>query len=222
MRRRRIGSALLLAGIIGLFVISWPPLDWVFSRPLEYRFPWHKPGIENVDAIVVLSGSVEPVHFGHPYPVARQDTYSRCEHGAWLFHHWKQVPVLVTGGSADPIELPFAEVMADLVQRAGVPAEMIWKETRARSTHENAIRSAVVLREHHVQTIALVTDASSMWRASASFQKQGFTVVPEISDFRQIGEFAQEALPSWKSIERNEITLHETAGLLWYRWKGWI
>ena len=35
--RRRRGMALVALALVGLFLVSWPPFDWMVSRPLEAR-----------------------------------------------------------------------------------------------------------------------------------------------------------------------------------------
>jgi len=112
--------------------------------------------------------------------------------------------------------------MREYLERAGVDPNLIWTELESHSTHENAVNSAVILRQHGVHRITLVVDAQSMLRAEACFRKEGFEVTPAPSNHREIDEWRDEILPSWKSIRRNEITLHETLGWLWYRWRGWI
>lgn len=37
------GKWLAIAGVMGLFVVSWPPVDWLLSRPLEARYPVRPP-----------------------------------------------------------------------------------------------------------------------------------------------------------------------------------
>jgi hypothetical protein len=32
----------------------------------------------------------------------------------------------------------------------------------------------------------------------------------------------EDWIPGWRAVRGNELTLHETAGLLWYRMHGWI
>ena len=54
---------------------------------------------------------------------------------------------------------------------------MIWTEERSRSTHENAVFGAEILRQHEIGRIALVIEARSMLRAESCFRKQGITVV---------------------------------------------
>lgn len=220
------GRPLVAGGLFGLLLVAWPPLDWVFSRPLEMAFPVRPFPESSADAIVVLSSGVDTPHYERPFPLPDQDTYSRCRFAAWLYRHWKPLPVLACGGRSRgraPGRAPaFAASMRELLTADGVPDSSIWTEERSRSTHENALYGAEVLRSHGVARIALVVDAQSMVRAAACFRKQGIAVVPAASDFRQWGPFTDEVFLSWKSVRRNEITLHETVGLLWYRLHGWI
>jgi uncharacterized SAM-binding protein YcdF (DUF218 family) len=99
---------------------------------------------------------------------------------------------------------------------------MIWTERHSRSTHENAAYGAAILREHGIDTILLVTEAKDMLRAERCFRKEGLAVIPYPIAFRSIGPTLDELMPSWKAIDRNERTLHETLGLGWYWLHGWI
>lgn len=220
--RKRASGLTCLAGV-GLFLVSWPPLDWLAGRHLEAWYPVRPFREAPTGAIVVLSGSVNPKQWERPFPLANQDTVDRCEFATWLFHEWKTVPVLVSGGNGgQPGGTPFADTMRVLLMRAGIAPEMIWTETESRSTYENALLSAKILREHGVRRIALVVEAQSMLRAEACFRQQGIEVMPAPSSFRYLGNWSEELLPSWRAIRRNEATLHETAGLAWYWLRGWI
>jgi uncharacterized SAM-binding protein YcdF (DUF218 family) len=112
--------------------------------------------------------------------------------------------------------------MRQLLRRAGVRDDMIWTEERSRSTHENAVFGAQVLRQRGVNTVVLIVDATSMPRAAACFRKEGINVVPAPSRFREFGPLLEELIPSWKAIRNNEVTLHETVGLTWYWLRGWV
>lgn len=219
IRHKRL--ALLAGGVGALWLLCWPPVDWLLSRPLEARYPVKSLPAESADAIVVLSAGVAPPVSERPYPLPDADTFERCRFAAWLYSHWRPLPILASGGSFQGGE-PFSRSMRDLLLGAGVPENMIWTEEHSRTTHENATFSAALLRMHKVQRIALVVEARSMPRAAACFRKEGFTVVPAPSGFREFGPIADEILPTWKAIARNEVTLHETAGLAWYWLRGWI
>lgn len=220
-RRVRWGP---LAAWLGLMLACWPPFDWLASRHLEAPYPvrpFSSPRPEG--AVVVLSSAVSPPQWERPYPLPDHETITRCERAAWLFHHWAgAVPVLASGGAGRPGEKSCAETMKTWLERAAVPAEKIWTETASRSTHENAEFSARLLRARGIVSIALVVDSQSMRRAEACFRKLGFQVTPVPSSFRYLGSWREEALPNWHALERNETSLHETLGLVWYWWRGWI
>ena len=218
------GKALLLkVGLLGAFIISWPPVDWLFSRPLEAGYPIRSvPAPGPAQAIVVFSSMVERPIPGRPYPLPDYQTFKRCEYAAWLYGHWPSLPVLACGGRGGKRQPAYAVTMRRLLERAGVPGDMIWTEERSRSTHENARFGAEVLRAHGVATVILVVDASSMPRAAACFRNAGINALPAPSEFRELGSLQDELLPSWESIRRNEVTLHEMVGIVWYWLRGWI
>ena len=215
-------KALLVAGIMGLILTSWPPVEWLLSRPLEARYPVQpfrpKPGLQ---AIVVFSAAVSPPLFERPYPEAGYDTVERCGYAAWVYKQIGPVPVLACGGGKSSNSPAFAVTMRELLRQAGVPEQMIWTEEASTSTYENARFGAEILRRHGINRVVLVVDARSMPRAAAVLEKQGIRVVPAPSRFRE-WDGLRELLPSWEAIRGNEDTLHETLGLFWYRLRGGI
>lgn len=212
-----------LVGLAGLFAISWPPLNWLFSRSLEARYPVRpfQPPSE-VQAIVVLGAGFEPPHYERPYPLADRYTYGRCEHAAWIYRR-RPLPVLACEGRGDRGVVSSSESrMRGLLERLGVPANMISVEGASRSTYENALYGAEILRSQGISRIVLVVEAASMPRASACFRRQGIEVEPAPSEFREWDGWRGEWLPTWQAIRDNEIILHEVLGIAWYRLRGWI
>lgn len=207
-----------ITGLIGLFAISWPPVDWLFSQPLEVWYAPESLSTRPVQAIVVLSSSVDPPQRGRPYPVPDQQTYERCEFAAWLHKNRSHVPVLACGGG----EPSASAMMRQLLQRAGVPDEMILTEDRSASTYENALYGSEILRKNGISTIALVVEARSMLRAAACFRRQGMQVTPAPCGFRDFGPLSEELVPDGKAIVSNELTLHEVLGSVWYKLRGRI
>lgn len=218
------GKRLILpaVGVLGLLLACWPPLDWLLSRPLEIWYPVRPLPQAPAQAIVVLSSNVDAPEPYRPFPLADHDTFARCRFAAWLYRNWKPLPILACGGKGRRGAEPFSHDMRDLLQQAGVPPEQIWTEDRSHSTHENAVNGAAVLRGRGVQTIALVVEAQSMLRAELCFRKQGIRVVPAPSDFRVLGPASEEIMPDWRALRRNENTVHEAGGLVWYWLHGWI
>jgi uncharacterized SAM-binding protein YcdF (DUF218 family) len=220
IRLRRDGRyGILLAALVLLFLVSWPPADWLLSRPLEARYPIRPFSSEAVEAIVVLSESVEPPHYERPFALPGGATLERCAYAAWIHQRWPHLPVLASGGGTP---LPASRAMADLLRGAGVPQSLIWTEERSASTYQNALFSAEILRRHGIRRIALVVNAKSMPRAEACFRKQGISVAPAPSSFSQLGANSDDLLPGWRAVRRNEETLHEMLGMAWYWLRGWI
>lgn len=68
----------------------------------------------------------------------------------------------------------------------------------------------------------LVTEATHMPRAERCFRKQGLAVVPAACCFTFLPRRPSTLLPNWGGLARNEATLHEGFGLLWYWLSGRI
>jgi uncharacterized SAM-binding protein YcdF (DUF218 family) len=210
---------ILTVGLLGLFLVSWPPAEWVFSRILEWPYPLQpfKPEIPP-QAIVVLGSGINPPQYEQPYAVADIETLQHCAMAAWIYREVSQVPVL----SCEGVHGRFPSVTRSLLKGGGVPDDQIWIEDRSTNTRQNAVMWAALLRQHGIHRIALVTDAQSMRRAAACFRKEGIAVLPAPCDFGQLDFTFDGLLPSSTSIRRNERTLHETLGMAWYFLKGWI
>lgn len=219
--RRGQGWGLAAGGVAALLLLAWPPVDWLISRPLEAGYPVRPYEPQPAGAIVVLSAAVEPPHFERPYYLADAETFGRCEYARWVHQARQALPILACGGPGGSPR-PYSATMRELLERGGVPPAMIWTEDRSRNTHENATFGAAILRAKGIGRVVLITDAKSMPRAAACFRKEGIAVVPAPSSFREFGPLAEELMPGWAAIARNEATLHEVAGLAWYRMKGWI
>jgi uncharacterized SAM-binding protein YcdF (DUF218 family) len=221
-RRSRRGRAAALAGAIGIFLWTWPPFSVLLSTTLEGRYPVRPFPPGDAQAIVVLSGAVfqsNPV----PELLPGVTTYVRCSYAAWLYRHWKPLPVVATGGM--PMDgIAIADVMRQVLQARGVPDSGITTERFSRSTRENAAFTAAILLPRGIRTIALVTDAFHMPRAERAFRKAGFVVVPAPCGFRKsaFDTIGSLLLPDARAALYNDEALHEWVGLLWYKLSGAI
>jgi uncharacterized SAM-binding protein YcdF (DUF218 family) len=218
-RRNVLGWAVLA----GLFLWSWPPSTALFAYSLESWYPATRFPDGDAGAIVVLGGSVHAIDVSQPEALPLYDTYVRCRHAAWLYRNWKALPVVASGGeTSGPTRLVIADVMRQTLIEAGVPDAMIWTEGRSRSTYENALFTSRLLREKGIHRIALVTEGHHLPRSIQCFRKQGIDAAPAGCDYRHLafnGRW-QQFFPSAQMIHNNEDTLHEWAGLAWYRVSG--
>jgi uncharacterized SAM-binding protein YcdF (DUF218 family) len=219
--KAQAGRLLVLAAG-GLFFLSWPPVAQLTMRLLETPWPPRLFASNGGQAIVVLSSSVYEEELPMPEPMLGYDTASRCQYAAWLYNHWRPLPVLASGGASDGAQ-PYSAAMRTAIERDGVPPQDVWVEERSHSTHENAAYSAALLRGKGIRTIVLVTDAYHMRRAAACFRKEGMTVLEAPSDYRSYRGFhALDLLPCWQAIAWNEDAVHEAIGMAWYWMRGWI
>jgi uncharacterized SAM-binding protein YcdF (DUF218 family) len=213
----------LMLVVIALFLASWEPAAWLFSRGFESWYPPRTYPAGDAGAIVVLASAVYPPDPPLPTPRLGSDTDARCQYAAWLHRHWKPLPVLASGGGGFVDTPPYAMAMKDALEREGVPASAIWVEDRSHSTHENALYAAALLQQKGVRRIVLVTNAYHMLRAAACFRKQSLTVIPAACGYRTYHDFQlTDLLPGWEPISWNDDAMHESVGLVWYRLRGWI
>jgi uncharacterized SAM-binding protein YcdF (DUF218 family) len=166
-RGRRRGGALAALAAMLLLVLATPMAAGLLRHSLERQVviaaDAPAPG-----AIVVLSAEVARGADGpEPGPL----TLERVVRAAAL-HRATALPLLVTGGPAAPGEPSLAALMAaSLAQDFGLAAR--WIEPRATDTAENAVMSAVLLREAGIKTVFLVTHGWHMPRAQAAFARAG-------------------------------------------------
>lgn len=81
---RRIPRSLLV-GVIGIWLVCWPPAQWLFSQPLESPYPVHIPPLEDAGAIVVFGSSVRYAAGRVDIPLPDASSYHRSLYAAWLY-----------------------------------------------------------------------------------------------------------------------------------------
>ena len=121
------------------------------------------------DVIVVLGARA--LSGGRPSRAIRR----RVEHAVALYEGGAADRLLMSGGRIAGLP-PEAEIMRDLAIEAGVPADRIAIEPDSRSTLENAIFTARMLRARGWTCPLVVTDWLHVPRAALAFRGQGVRV----------------------------------------------
>jgi uncharacterized SAM-binding protein YcdF (DUF218 family) len=221
LRDKRRPRYLVPAAVL-LFLYCWPPVSMLVWRAVQSRYSRTPPAPEDAGAIVILAGGVRQPFPPRDAPLLGDSTFGRCSYGAWYYHHAARLPVLLSGGRVEARDAePYAYSMKTFILEMGIPESQVWIEDRSRSTAENAIYTARILREKGVRKIVLVTDVGHMLRARRCFEKQGILVIPAPCGFRPVYEFdGNDALPALRAIEWNEQLVHESIGLAWYWLRG--
>lgn len=162
------GGVLLLATY--LLLIS-PPGVSASSQLLVNLLP--RDSGDRADAIVILGrgGELRP---------------QRVQVAADL---WKadRAPIVFASGRGDAVE------MGRSLEGQGIPTAAIDGEPCSRTTEENALFTALLLKPRHVQRIVLVTDPPHMLRSLLTFRSLGFGVIPHFSPLPPNFDIRQQA-----------------------------
>jgi uncharacterized SAM-binding protein YcdF (DUF218 family) len=226
--RQRRGIAAAASGLLGLAVLvsaSAPAVSDALVSSLERDYPPADPAAApTAGAIVVLGGSLAT---GMPPRRGPElvDASDRVLHASRLFRAGKAPFVVASGGRLPWSEAARseAEEMADLLVEWGVPREAILLEPKARTTSENAVETAKLLRARGVKRVLLVTSSIHMRRALASFKAEGLETDPSPCDALVAGAPATGPfafLPSPEALSRTHRALKELLGLAYYRLTG--
>jgi uncharacterized SAM-binding protein YcdF (DUF218 family) len=158
--------------------------------------------------IVVLSGGIRST--GR----LNATTIARVEWAAELYRRSFGEKLVMSGGPRRPGRPPSAPAMKRLATELGVPEEAILIEAASSRTYENAHDVAALLRGEARPSALLVTSRLHMRRALLCFERSGFEVSP-----------APVPWIDGEPPERSSVLaqlLHEYAGLLYYRLRGWL
>ncbi|EXF42822.1 transmembrane protein [Pseudomonas sp. BAY1663] len=222
LRRRapRLAALCFVTGFGGLWLMSLPVVvEWaaraIEREPALSTAQW--PDLRGqAGAIVVLGAGREQAD---PAWGGDQPSYVALERLRYAARLAKAsgLPILTSGGlhyGQPPSE---AALGADVLQRDfGVPTR--WLEERSRTTWENAVLSAEMLRAAGVETVVLVTSAAHMPRSRWCFEQNGLQVIAAPMGFmgahnaRPLGGWLPEAKAFWQ----NGMLLNEAVGMLVY------
>jgi uncharacterized SAM-binding protein YcdF (DUF218 family) len=223
-KETRIRLLLPVLPLVGLTLLCLPAVGYLARGSLEWGYPPFREGPSDAGAIVVLSGSIIPPDVIRVRTELGQDTLARCLHAAGLFRRGLRLPIVVSGGKVDPEEPgpTLAAAMRDFLVESGIPSSCIWIEDRSRTTYENGLRTADMLRQRGIHKIVLVTDATHMRRAVGVFRKQGLAVIPAGCRYRATTFDCtfSDLLPGPSAAQACQEAFHEWLGILWYRWGG--
>jgi uncharacterized SAM-binding protein YcdF (DUF218 family) len=157
-------------------------------------------GTQPADVIVVLGARV--------YPGGRlgPSLTRRTRHAVALFRAGLAKAIVCSGGvGQDPPSE--AEAACGLAETLGVPASALVLESQARSTEENALYTAALMRAHGWRTALISTDSFHLYRADLLFTRAGVVAYPSPA---QITEGPMNPL------ERYLRECRELVALLWY------
>jgi uncharacterized SAM-binding protein YcdF (DUF218 family) len=174
-RAPRAGRLLAFAGVLSLLVLSVPAVSDVLRQSVGGWAPLDLARAKSAQAIAILGGGRRRDASEYGGDTLGSLTLERVRYGARVAR-LTNLPVLVTGGSVLGGE-PEAKLMQESLEREfGVRVR--WAEDRSRDTHENAVRSAAILRAEGIVRVVLVAHDFDMRRAIAEFAAAGIESIP--------------------------------------------
>ena len=219
-RSPRLAALLFTLGLGGLWLMSLPVVvQWSAERlepePAIQEAQWPALG-QQAQAIVVLGAGRERAdpawHADQPSHIALE----RLRYAARVAKA-SGLPILASGGlhyGQPPSE---AALAFEALQR-DFATPLRWLEERSRTTWENAVYSAEMLKAQGIERIVLVTSAAHMPRSRWCFEQNGMTVIAAPVGFlgvpngRPLGGWLPEAKAVWQS----GMLLNEAVGMLVY------
>ncbi|MCW8155256.1 YdcF family protein [Stutzerimonas stutzeri] len=222
LRRRapRLAAFCFISGFAGLWLMSLPVVvEWtarlVEREPALVETQWAQLR-EEAGAIVVLGAGREQ---SDPAWGGDQPGYTALERLRYASRLAKAsgLPILTSGGLHFGQQPSEAMLGAEVLQRdLGVPTR--WLEERSRTTWENAVFSAEMLRAAGIERVVLVTSASHMPRSRWCFEQNGIEVIAAPVGFMGVpnGRPLNGWLPEAKAFWQNGMLLNEVVGMAVY------
>ena len=220
----------LLAGVV-VIGLTWLLATPLVAKGLQSLLEGEHPelpaeALPSADAIVVLGGTLSPP--ATPESEANLSAAAdRLVYAARLYRLGKAPIILISGGHGAADGPMHAESVhaAALLTAWGVPESAVLTETESIDTYENAVYSKLMLDQHKLHKVLLVTSALHMPRALATFRSAGIDAVPAPTDFEASGP-GPSGLGAWlaspAALATTTRVLEEYVGRLVYRSRGWI
>lgn len=196
-----------------LYFVSLMPVAQILTYGLEGRYTQ----LANVkaDVIAVLGGgTVSNVGSNNDGALSAIGMY-RLIAGARL-QKAMNVPLIISGGARYNDEVAEADVAKLVLLDLGIPEQMIYTDSEALNTKQNAENIILVCRENGWQSVAVVTSALHMPRAMQNFttaaDRSGVEVTAYPCDYLVSGEIQLSVfsfVPQAYALELTAMSLKE-------------
>ncbi len=235
LRRTRARTAVIIAAFALLWLGGNRWVAYSLARSLEWRY-LPQENLATADVIIVLGGGTEPALTPRQY-VEVNSAGDRVLYAGRLYKQGASSHILLSGGNitwAGESSTTPAQDMLELLELLDVPRDSVFLQTQSENTHDDAVLSSNILREHNLKTAILVTSAMHMPRAVGLFRRIGVEVIPAPTDYTVTQEGWNDLLhgnltaqfinlfPTASNLSITTNALKEYIGLLVYRLQGWL
>jgi uncharacterized SAM-binding protein YcdF (DUF218 family) len=204
LRGSNCAAWLAAAMACGLVIGTFTPIGFALTSPLEYRFfPFPQADSQATpDGIILLAGGRIDGIFA----------------ASALSQNYPKARLIFSGFVAtDPTDKFLLKTFALL---GGDPAR-VYMEPRPRTTSEDALYTAAVLKPKPTERWLLVTSALHMPRAVGCFRAAGFQVEPYPAEFKTARSYPFAGFaPGSEALSNLDTAAKEWVGLVAYRLLG--
>ena len=211
---RRFGITVVLVSTLCLYVAATPAFSSYLAYQLETQIP-SDIDFTDAEAIVVLGADVRRGDGRNsdrigPASLERLvlavDAYRRLH-----------LPIAVSGGRVADWHVAVGQLMkSGLEEYFGIP--VTWSEEESRTTYENALYTARLLRREQINTVVVIAQAEDLPRAVWCFKRVGLRAIPWPAPRRVFKpDSVEDFLPDSKAFQQSFHALHEMIGSLYYR-----
>jgi len=203
----RLGRTLTAAGVVLLLMISTPIVADYLTDLVDTSVPLNLADTRDAQAIVILGGGIRRHAPEYGGDTLGSLTLERVRYGARVAR-LTGLPVLVSGGTVLSGASEASLMRAALESEYGVGVR--WSEARSRTTHENAVLSAEILRREGIRRVVLVAHGFDMRRATAEFAAEGIATIPAPTGKRDDGEVTVlDFLPGMGGLRGSYFAIYE-------------
>lgn len=218
----KLVRSVLAVALSLLLLIGWTPLSNAALRSLEDRYQPLLGDLSGYAGMIVLGGAFAGDDGRSHGQVALGCSGERVVAPVPIMNQYPRMRLLFTGGEAAlfPTGQPEAAVASRYFARMGLESSRIIYEDASRNTFENSEMSS---RLPHVDIKApwlLVTSASHMPRAMATFARTGWNVTAYPVDYASVVEVSPLNYSLAGGAAAWQVALREYVGLLVYRSAG--
>jgi uncharacterized SAM-binding protein YcdF (DUF218 family) len=220
LSRHRLSFFLAGATLLAYFVLSTPIGANFWLGLLEDRVA-SPSACEPMAAdaiVIVLAGGMAGTAVESDATRLSESSLRRAMAAAQVARRSPTARFILSGGGRKPVRE--ADLMRTLMTDHGVGPDRLVLERESLNTWENATKSAQILGERGWKTrpLYLLTSATHLPRAVATFRKAGIEACPIAADRRREPlEWESAWLPNPQALLNSFLALHEVIGLVAYR-----
>ena len=210
--------AIKLTILLFLIIAIFPIGQWLLF-PLEYKYKNIKPLPDNIDGIIVLSGSENIDKSQKWNSVELGDGAERNLMFIKLLNKYNNTINIFTGGSGLLLDQKKsqADVAKQLYIDQGVDTKKIIFEKKSRNTYENAIFTKKIINPKKDSKWILITSAWHMPRAVGVFCKAGWNIIPVAVDHITLPNYEYHINIDFAThIKELNIAIKEWIGIVAY------